>query len=218
MWNGLEEKCLWQVLDKQLMKILQCVPGINRWGSYRTRVLTTDKIVRKYLETKKLDWHIFRIWNRSKGVFVVFWQIIVIYIISCVLDRLVGLVVGCPPRERMIPGSNPACAGIFLGSSHTYDLKIGTPVATLPGAWRYRVSAGTGRPSVSILWLDEMESLICNFCLSVAARKIVWADPSLRYTDFQWRELDFDDFVKYTFNIGLGLDVYETIFSYLVWW
>ena len=27
-----------------------------------------------------------------------------------------------------------------------------------------------------------MESLICSFCLSVAARKIVWADPSLRYS------------------------------------
>ena len=47
--------------------------------------------------------------------------------------------------------SNPACAGIFSGSSHTSDLKTGTPVATLPGAWRYRVSAGTGRPGVSIL-------------------------------------------------------------------
>ena len=30
-------------------------------------------------------------------------------------------------------------------------LKIGTPVATLPGAWRYRVNTWTGRPSVSIL-------------------------------------------------------------------
>ena len=39
----------------------------------------------------------------------------------------------------------------FSGSSHTSDSKIGTPVATLPGAWRYRVSAGTGRPGVSIL-------------------------------------------------------------------
>ena len=48
-------------------------------------------------------------------------------------------------------GSNPACAGIFPGSSHTSDLKIGTPVATLPGAWQYRVSAGSGRPGVSIL-------------------------------------------------------------------
>ena len=66
-------------------------------------------------------------------------------------DRLFGLVVSRPPRERKIPGSNPACAGIFSGSSHTSDSKIGTPVATLQGAWRYRVSAGTGGPGVSIL-------------------------------------------------------------------
>ena len=64
-----------------------------------------------------------------------------------------------------------------LGSSHTSDFKIGTPVATLPGAWRYRVSTGTGRPGVSILWLDEVESLICNFYLSVAARKIEQIRP-----------------------------------------
>ena len=68
-----------------------------------------------------------------------------------IVHRLVGLVVRRPPREREIPGSNPACDGIFSGSSHTCDLKIGTPVATLPGAWRYRVSTGTGRPGVSIL-------------------------------------------------------------------
>ena len=66
-------------------------------------------------------------------------------------DRLVGLVVRRPPRERKVPGSNPACAGIFSGSSHTCDLNIGTPVATLPGAWYYRVSTGTGWPGVSIL-------------------------------------------------------------------
>ena len=66
-------------------------------------------------------------------------------------DRLVGLVVRCPPREREIPGSNPAYDGIFSGSRHTSDFKIGTPVATLPGAWRYKVSTGTGRPGVSIL-------------------------------------------------------------------
>ena len=41
---------------------------------------------------------------------------------------------------------------------------------------------GTGQPSVSILWLGEVESLVCNFYLSVAAHKIVWADPSLRCT------------------------------------
>ena len=55
-------------------------------------------------------------------------------------------------------------------------------MSTLPGAWCYRVSTGTVRPSVSILWLGEVESWICNFYLSVAARKLVWADPSLRYT------------------------------------
>ena len=96
--------------------------------------------------------------------------------------RLTGLVVRRPPREWKILGSNPTYDGIFLGSSHTNDLKIGSPVATLPGAWHYRVSAGNGWPGVIVLWLGEMESLICNFYLSVAARKIVWGDPSLRYT------------------------------------
>ena len=56
-------------------------------------------------------------------------------------DHLVGLVVKA--------SASRASAGIFSGSSHTSD--IGTPVATLPGAWRYRVSTGTGRPGVSIL-------------------------------------------------------------------
>ena len=87
-------------------------------------------------------------------------------------DRLVGLVVRHPPRERKILALNPVCTGIFSGSSHTSDSKIGTPVATLPGTWRYRVSAGIGRPSVSILWLGEVESSICNFYLSVAAHKL----------------------------------------------
>ena len=45
----------------------------------------------------------------------------------------------------------PSGKGFFSGSSHTSDSKIGTPVATLSGAWRYRVSTGTGRPGVSIL-------------------------------------------------------------------
>ena len=42
-------------------------------------------------------------------------------------------------------------SGDFPGSSHTVDLKIGTPVATLPRAWCYKISAGTGWPGVSIL-------------------------------------------------------------------
>ena len=80
------------------------------------------------------------------------------------------------------PGFESRLRQDFSGSSHTSDLKIDTPVATLPGAWSYGISVGTGRPGVSILWLGEVESLIFNFYLSVAARKIVFADPSLRYT------------------------------------
>ena len=49
-------------------------------------------------------------------------------------------------------GSIPAfAADIVSGSCHTSDLKLGTPVATLPGVWRHRVSTGTGWPGVSIL-------------------------------------------------------------------
>ena len=84
--------------------------------------------------------------------------------------------------EAEDPGFASCLRRDFYRSSHTSDLKIGTPVATLPGAWHYRVSAGIGQPGASILWLDEVESLICNFYLSVAAYKIVRADPSLKYT------------------------------------
>ena len=85
-----------------------------------------------------------------------------------------------PPRQQIL-GSNPTWDR-FFGSSNTSDFKIGTPVATLPGTWCYRVSTGIGRSGVSILWLGEIESLICNFYPSMAACKIVWADLSLRYT------------------------------------
>ena len=105
--------------------------------------------------------------------------------------RLSSVVVKASALRTEGPGFESRLQWDFSGSSRTSDSKIGTPVATLPGAWRYRVSTGTGRPrvstgsgrpGVSILWLGEVESWICNFYLSVAARKIVWADPSLRYT------------------------------------
>ena len=68
--------------------------------------------------------------------------------------RLIGLVVGRPPPERKIPGSNAACAGIFSGSSHTSDLKMGSPVATLPGAWRIGSALGLVSPvSVYCDWV-----------------------------------------------------------------
>ena len=66
-------------------------------------------------------------------------------------DRLVSLVVKAFASRAEDHGFESACAEIFQGSSHTSDLKIGTPVATLPGTWRYRISARTGWPGVSIL-------------------------------------------------------------------
>ena len=58
-------------------------------------------------------------------------------------------------------------------------------MATLPGTWRYRVSAGTGLPGVSTLWLSETADVSCKFYLSMAAHTRVWADPSLRDTSMQ---------------------------------
>ena len=49
------------------------------------------------------------------------------------------------------PGFESRLRQDFSGLSHTRDFKICTPVATLPGAWHYRVRAGTGRPGVIIL-------------------------------------------------------------------
>ena len=65
--------------------------------------------------------------------------------------RLVGLVVKASASGAEDSGFESRLPRDFSGSSRTSDFKIGTPVATLPGAWRYRVSAGTGRPGVSIL-------------------------------------------------------------------
>ena len=69
----------------------------------------------------------------------------------CFTHRLVGLVVKASASRAEGPGFESRLRRDFSWSSPTIDLKIGTPVATLPGAWRYRVSTGTGRPGVSIL-------------------------------------------------------------------
>ena len=89
-------------------------------------------------------------------------------LVAACLHCLDGLVVKASASRAEDPGFE---SRDFSGSSHTSDAKIDTPVATLPGASRYRVSTGTGRPGVSIL--GEVESLICNFYLNVAVRKIV---------------------------------------------
>ena len=55
-------------------------------------------------------------------------------------------------------------------------------VAILPDAWCYCISDSTGWPSVSTLWLVEIQSLICSFCRSAGACQIVYTNLSLRYT------------------------------------
>ena len=87
-------------------------------------------------------------------------------------NRLIGLVVKASALRVVDTGFKSLFRWDYSGSSHTCDLKIGTPVATLPGTLHYRVSAWSGWPDVSILWLGEMESLICNFYLSVAHIKL----------------------------------------------
>ena len=51
-------------------------------------------------------------------------------------DSLVGLVVKASASRAEDPGFESRLRLDFSGSSHTSDLKIGTPVATLPGAWK----------------------------------------------------------------------------------
>ena len=92
-----------------------------------------------------------------------------------VMKVTLNLLTSLPPRwpsDRHGFDSRFRLADFFPGRVKPKDSKIGTPVATLPGDWRYRASAGTGRPGVRILGLGEIENFICYFCLSVAACKI----------------------------------------------
>ena len=68
-------------------------------------------------------------------------------------NRLVGQVVKASASGAEDPGFESRLRRDFSRSSHTSELKIGTSVATLQDAWHYRVSAGTGRSGVSILWV-----------------------------------------------------------------
>ena len=66
-------------------------------------------------------------------------------------ERLVGLVVKASASRTEDPGFESRLRQDFSWSSHTSDSKTGSLVASLSGAWYCRVSAGTGRPCVSIL-------------------------------------------------------------------
>ena len=72
-------------------------------------------------------------------------------------DCLVSVVVKASASGAADLGSIPAFAvDHFLGRIIPVTYKLILQKATLPGAWRYRVIAGTGWPGVSILWLGEI--------------------------------------------------------------
>ena len=75
------------------------------------------------------------------------------------------------------PGFESRLRRDFSGSSQTSDSALQWLPCQAPGGLGSALGL-VGPVSVYC----EVESLICNFCLSVAARKIVRADPSLRYT------------------------------------
>ena len=71
---------------------------------------------------------------------------------SLIMHCLVGLVVKASASRTEDPGFESRLRrDFFRGRVIPVTSKLGTPVATLPGAWRYRVSARTGWPGVSIL-------------------------------------------------------------------
>ena len=92
----------------------------------------------------------------------------------CTGDRLLGLVVKASASRVEVLGSIPTCdMGIFLDWVISVTSKLA--LQWLP----------CQAPGIIILWLGEVESLICNFYLSVASRDLsvasctnVWADPS----------------------------------------
>ena len=65
-------------------------------------------------------------------------------------SHLDGLVVRRPPRESRNGIEARFLQRAFPGSCLTSDLKTGAIVATLPGAWRDRISARTSWFHVSV--------------------------------------------------------------------
>ena len=84
------------------------------------------------------------------------------------------------PRSNTI-ASSERDPGTAPKLSQSYDVKIGTLVATLPDFWLDQVSARTGVPGVSKLSLGEIASSIFSLCHGVTTWKAIRADSSLRH-------------------------------------
>ena len=73
-------------------------------------------------------------------------------------------------------------AGLVVKTSESRAADLGSILTCAVDFFPGRVIPVTGQPGVSVLWLGEIESLMCNCYLSVVTRTLVWADPSLRYS------------------------------------
>ena len=56
--------------------------------------------------------------------------------------------------ESCRPGFDSLLHQDFSGLSHTSDLKIGTPVATLPAAWHYTMGSALGLSGLVSVYCD----------------------------------------------------------------
>ena len=140
-----------------LLKLLQCVcvtpspmPLYSCWCiDFQQSPTVCDGILHVTVPMKNLSAAPLLQWNHLG----------VLWGIPLPCYRLVGLVVMVSAsRAQDLVFNSSFCCGDFSGSSHTSDFKTGSPVAALPGAWRYRVSAGTSWPGVSTRWGGEVES------------------------------------------------------------
>ena len=66
-------------------------------------------------------------------------------IFPVIVNHLVGLVVKASASRAEDPGFESRWRRDFAESSHTSELYIGTPVATLPGAWLYRFNGAANK-------------------------------------------------------------------------
>ena len=162
------------VCVRQTVETKQCVCCVGAGKAHKDTVPRLvelledeDRLVREsaclslgYLKSSKAVDHIVDRWYVGTWLYsalcgVCLWCDIVwlCKYISCY--RVFGLVVGVSASIAEDLGLSPGCDGGF----HTSDLKTGTLVTSLPYAWCYRVSAGTGLPDVSVLWLGEVEKV-----------------------------------------------------------
>ena len=156
---------------------------LNQWPEKKILLMVTPDILRVISQywLARRQWTVDLVRRQFRSVTSVFCLSETAFLTASAWTALLVEWLRRPLLKRKLD-SRLRCNFFSCESSHSSDLEIGTPVATLPGAWHYRVSAGTGWHGVIILWLGDVHRLICNFYLSVTARKLVWAYPSLRYT------------------------------------